>query len=179
MTPAPGTRLTFRWRKWDGSPHWVHECVYLGRDGWGEWVGQWRGARSVRPGREVVAAGPNVTLLSPDGRWAATFNADHPRMWIYIDVAWDVRWDGDEPTAIDMDLDVVAATDGRGVFIDDEDEWAEHAQRFGYPADVMAQLEQVALDLQRRVSASTPPFDPATSAGWLDVLRQVGPGPDA
>lgn len=179
MTPEPGTRLTFRWRKWDGSPHWEHECVYLGTDRWGDWVGQWDGARSARPGREMAAHGANVTLMPPGGEWAATFNAAPVRMWIYIDIAWDVRWDAGVPTGIDMDLDVIRATDGRGVFIDDEDEWAEHAQRFGYPADVMARLEQIAADLQRRVAASTPPFDEATSARWLEVLAQVGPGAHA
>jgi hypothetical protein len=31
--PTPGTPLVFRWRKWDGSPHWEHDCVFLG-SGW-------------------------------------------------------------------------------------------------------------------------------------------------
>ena len=37
--PAPGTPLVFRWRKWDGSPHWEHDCVFLGSDAHGDWVG--------------------------------------------------------------------------------------------------------------------------------------------
>ncbi|GAA3911683.1 DUF402 domain-containing protein [Microbacterium invictum] len=175
--PAPGARLTFRWRKWDGSPHWAHECVYLGSDEWGDWVGQWPGALSSRPGRELRAEGPNVTLMPPDGEWAATFNASHPRMWIYIDVAWQVGWRGGEPEGIDMDLDVIHATDERGIFVDDRDEWDEHAQQFGYPPEVMARLERVTADLERRVTASTPPFDEATSARWLAVLAELGPGP--
>jgi len=127
----------------------------------------------------MPAAGPNVTLMPPSGQWAATFNAIPHRVWIYIDVAWDVKWAGAEPTGIDMDLDVVRAIDGRGVFVDDRDEWEEHAQRFGYPADVMATLEQVATDLERQVLASTPPFDEATSAHWLAVLAEVAPDPAA
>ena len=59
--PAPGSRLVFRWRKWDGSPHWEHDCVFLGSDRWGDWVGQRSGWRSVRPGREVTADADNAT----------------------------------------------------------------------------------------------------------------------
>jgi len=180
--PAPGARLLFRWRKWDGSPHWEHECVYLGSDRWGDWVGQWPGARSVRPGRDVRAEGPNVTLVPPSGEYAATFNLSHPRVWIYIDVAWDVGWRTDPdsgagaPTGIDMDLDVVKALDERGIFIDDRDEWDEHRVAYGYPPEVVARLEQVALDLEREVTASIAPFDDQTCAGWLARLAEFAPG---
>ena len=60
--PEPGTRVQFRWRKWDGSPHWVHDCVYLGHDRWGDWFGQRAGWRSTRPERDYLVDGPNVTL---------------------------------------------------------------------------------------------------------------------
>lgn len=53
--PAPGTEMVFQWRKWDGSPHWRHECVYLGADRWGDWLGQPVGWHSVRPGAEFHA----------------------------------------------------------------------------------------------------------------------------
>ncbi|WP_029144692.1 DUF402 domain-containing protein [Microbacterium luticocti] len=175
--PAPGSRLLFRWRKWDGSPHWVHDCIYLGSDRFGDWVGQPLGWHSRRPGREFTAEAPNATLLPPDGTWAATYyGGNHPRhVRIYIDVAWDAQWQGDEPTAIDMDLDVVRADDERGIFIDDEDEWAEHRVTYGYPLDVVVQLEQVAVDLKARVQAGDPPFDDATAQHWLDRLAQLAP----
>ena len=44
----------FRWRKWDGGPHWVHDCVYLGSDRWGDWFGQLPGWDSTRPGRDYL-----------------------------------------------------------------------------------------------------------------------------
>ncbi len=61
--PAPGTPLVFRWRKWDGSPHWEHDCVFLGSDAHGDWVGQRDGWRSARPGLDTVSNGDNVTLI--------------------------------------------------------------------------------------------------------------------
>lgn len=90
---APGTPLVFQWRKWDGSPHWRHDCVYLGNDPWGDWIGQPIGWRSERPGASYEGDGPNVsllpvthagqrskvTVLSPDGHYSATAFRDHPR----------------------------------------------------------------------------------------------------
>lgn len=168
--PAPGTRTVFRWRKWDGGPHWVHDCVYLGSDGWGDWFGQPTGWQSSRPGRDFVAEHPNVTLLPPSGDFAYTHNAPPHPVRVYIDIAWDVRWQDGEPTGIDMDLDVVRTVDERGIWIDDRDEWDEHRVQYGYPLGLVTRLEDVAIDLERRVTARTPPFDDATADAWLDVL---------
>lgn len=173
MRPAPGTPLVFRWRKWDGSTHWEHDCVYLGGDEHGDWVGQVAGARSARPGREVIAPQPNVTLVPPSGEWAFTANeAPHPTR-VYIDLGWDVRVDdAGEAVGVDMDLDVV--DDSRyGIWIDDRDEWDEHRVQYGYPLDIVARLEEVAVDLERRVTAREAPFDDATIARWLRVLASV------
>lgn len=172
--PDPGTRLMFRWRKWDGSPHWVHDCVYLGADGWGDWFGQLAGWRSARPGREVITSGPNVSLVPPSGDYCLTFNQSPPaRYRIYIDLAWDLHWEDELPTGIDMDLDVVDAVDERGLWIDDRDEWDEHRVAFGYPLEIVERLEALAVDLERRVAASVPPFDQATGDAWLARLADL------
>lgn len=185
--PAPGAEVVFQFRKWDGSPHWRHECVYLGSDEWGIWLGQPLGWRSARPGRSFVAEGPFVTLLPPSGDYALTANR-HRRdgMRVYVDLAWDVRpGDADglpDPalfTGIDMDLDVVRVEGERGTWIDDEDEWDEHRVRYGYPAEVQRHLEALAADLEQRVRAQVPPFDDATAGVWLDRLEELAPPPRA
>ncbi|MCR2812556.1 MULTISPECIES: YgaC family protein [Microbacterium] len=170
--PAPGTRLSFRWRKWDGGVHWVHECVYLGSDRWGDWVGQRPGDRSVRPGRDVIAEHPNVSLIPPDGDWVLTMNAPPHRTRIYIDLAWDAGWQDGEPVGIDMDLDVVDHV-GTGVYVDDRDEWEEHRVAYGYPLDVVERLEDVAVTLEARVRAHEAPFDDATAAHWFTRLAAL------
>lgn len=173
--PAPGTPLVFRWRKWDGSPHWEHECVYLGADEWGDWLGQHSGSRSFRPGRDVVLRSPSVVLL-PAGRedHVLTVNGAPELTRVYIDIAWAVQWpEGAMPTAIDMDLDVVRRLDDRGVYIDDEDEWELHRARYGYPSRVIEALEATAHDLERRVRSLEPPFDDATADRWLGVLARL------
>lgn len=191
VRPAPGSEMIFQWRKWDGSPHWRHECVYLGADEWGDWVGQPVGWHSARPGAAFVAQTPNVTLVPAvdhiaqrdkvtlvpaSADFALTVNRDHPRrMRIYIDLGWDVRW-SDDPllvTGIDMDLDVVRVEGDRGTWVDDRDEWEEHRVRYGYPAEVTVHLEALALDLEDRVRARTAPFDDATADPWLDALEAL------
>lgn len=178
--PAPGSEMTFLWRKWDGSPHWRHECLYLGADRWGDWVGQPAGWHSARPGAAFDADAPNVTLIPPevDGAdYAVTVTRGHPRaLRVYIDLGWDVRWSEDPllVTGIDMDLDVVRRLNEQGTYVDDRDEWAEHSIRFGYPADVMSRLEALALDLEERVRDQVPPFDDATADAWLDRLAALG-----
>jgi hypothetical protein len=181
--------MIFQWRKWDGSPHWANQEVYLGSDRWGDWLGQPAGWRSSRPGREFIADSADVTLIP---RSDAEHGADHAvtvhrnhstAIRIYIDLGWDMRWEdaGIEPvtglpilaTGIDMDLDVVRRLDGRGTYVDDRDEWAEHSIRYGYPADVMVHLEALTDDLERRVRAQIPPFDDATADAWLDRLEAL------
>ena len=181
--PAPGTEMIFQWRKWDGSPHWRHECVYLGSDDWGDWVGQPRGWHSERPGAQFDADAANVTLIPASGDHALTVNRRHRfNMRIYIDLGWDVRWTDDPllATGIDMDLDVIRiegerpASEGpSGTWVDDRDEWADHSTRYGYPAEVMTHLEALALDLESRVSAQVAPFDDAVPDRWLDLLESL------
>lgn len=169
--PGPGTPLLFRWRKWDGGAHWQHQCVYLGSDDWGDWLGQKAGWVSARPGRFVSAAQPNVTLITPSGEFAFTRNARPQRTRTYIDIAWDVRWVDGSPTGIDMDLDVVDHSE-RGAYIDDRDEFEEHRLRYGYPLDIVASLEQRAAELLVAVREQRAPYDEATPARWLERLAE-------
>lgn len=178
--PEPGTRTPFRWRKWDGSPHWVNDGIYLGRDEWGDWFGQPTGWQSLRPGRVHTARGPGVTLMPPSGDYTLTVNAVPPATYrIYIDIAWDVRWSDADPAVpsvpggIDMDLDVVRTEDERGTWIDDRDEWDEHRVAYGYPLDVVARLESLAADLEIRVRDRVPPFDGAVADNWMERLAAL------
>ncbi len=168
--------MLFRWRKWDGGPHWEHDCLYLGSDEWGDWVGQPAGFRSARPGRALLAPTPNVTLVPPTGEYTLTVNTPPATYRVYIDIAWDVRWSETDAAVlegVDMDLDVVRATDGRGIFIDDRDEWDEHRVQLGYPPAIVDRLEQLAIDLERRVRSAEPPFDEATADRWMGRLADL------
>lgn len=184
--------MIMQWRKWDGGAHWRHECVYLGSDDWGDWVGQPVGWRSQRPGAGMDAECLNVTMIPTNGVYALTVNRDHPRgIRVYIDLAWDVHWGAPAGTTnadaerglpvitgIDMDLDVVRRVDTQGAYrsgtyVDDRDEFDDHRVQYGYPDDVADALEELALELEGAVAAQHEPFDDATADAWLDRLAAL------
>lgn len=172
-----GDAVPVRWTKWPGTEHWEHECVWLGSDEHGDWLGQRAGTRSWRPGRDVVAGTANVVLVPVEGDWVATFYppGHETTMEVYIDLGRSVGWSATAPAAvvgIDMDLDVVR--DGRrGTWVDDEDELVEHAALWGYPPELVSHLEEVAQRLRDEVEAHRAPFDRVTPSGWLDRLAST------
>lgn len=182
--PDPGASVRLQWRKWDGGPHWRNECVFLGSDSWGEWLGQPEGFDNSRPAEAAAGAAQfdsgtdAVVLVPPTGDWVLTVHRRPRAVRIYIDLAWDVRWaaDGTEIHGIDMDLDVVRVLDDtRGTWVDDRDEWEEHSARYGYPASVMAHLEPLAAELETQVRERRAPFDDATAEAWFTRLDGVRP----
>ena len=72
-------------------------------------------------------------------------------------------------TAIDLDLDVVRELDGR-VWVDDEDEFAEHQVSLGYPAEVIAAARASCDRLVGLVGGGHPPYDADTKRAWFERL---------
>jgi uncharacterized protein len=187
LPTVPGTLVGCRMRKWDGTPHWRFDARYLGQDDHGVWLGYPTGTRFSRPGRDYRTCHPGVVLFG-DGGWVADLYRDNPRdVLLYIDLATVPEWravpDGGgrrpafEVSAVDMDLDVLALRPGSerareqgDFFIDDEDEFAEHTVRYGYPASVVARVRADADALLATVSAGEPPYDGATADRWFAVL---------
>jgi protein associated with RNAse G/E len=89
---------------------------------------------------------------------------------VYVDVTTPPSWDGRVLRAVDLDLDVVRGTTGR-VWVDDEDEFADHRVRFGYPEEV-ARLAMDSCDrVHAAVSAGAAPYDGSARA-WFDRLAR-------
>jgi protein associated with RNAse G/E len=147
--------------------------VYLGHDEWGDWFGQLPGWSSARPGFVYDVKYPSVTLMPPSGDFAYTHNAPPHGTRVYIDIAWDLHWQDGAAAGIDMDLDVVRTVDGRGLYIDDRDEWDEHRLQYGYPLDIVSRLETLTVQIEARVRADAAPFDDATADVWLDRLADL------
>jgi hypothetical protein len=184
----PGSLVRVRYRKWDGTPHWVFDGYYLGSDEHGLWVGFRAGTRFSRPGARYRSTGPGVGFFGDVG-WTPSLYRGHPEgMLSYSDLTTVPQWRRAparfpaprgrarfEVTAVDLDLDVIAfeagTADPRGrYFIDDEDEFAEHSVRYGYPPSVVATVRADADALLAAVSAGEPPYDEATAKRWFAVL---------
>ncbi len=117
-----------------------------------------------------------VQLIRPDDWWTAIYNAPGNAPYeIYIDISTPATW-VDERTVecIDLDLDVVRRFTGP-IELLDEDEFAEHAELFNYPEDVVQRTAATAQQLLRAVEARTEPFGSA-SHGWLAKLAELPAG---
>lgn len=169
----PGDPVGVRATKWDGSPHWAFDGVWLGADEHGDWVGFPPGTRFERPGNAFVADWASVALF-PRAGWAAAFNAGHPRgLGVYVDLATEPAWRSDASGAtvsyVDLDLDVVERA-GAAPFIDDEDEFAAHAVRFAYPSELVARVRADAEAVLEAVRRREPPFDGPTAARRIALV---------
>lgn len=155
--------------KWGERPHWEYDGVYLGSDDHGEWLGFPVGTHYRRPGMEFVATFAGVMVVPAGGAaHLAAFNDERAKAAVYVDMTTPAIWDGRVLRSVDLDLDVVKLQDGT-VYLDDEDEFAEHQVSFGYPPEVVEMAERSAVEVLAAVRAGSPPYD-GTAAGWLARL---------
>jgi hypothetical protein len=170
MTLAPGDPVRVVMTKWGERPHWEYDATFLGVDQHGEWLGCPTGTFYSRPGMEFVADFAGVVLI-PAGSAAhlAAFNDQHAAAATYVDMTTPPVWEGSVLRAVDLDLDVVELHDGT-VFVDDEDEFAEHQLTFGYPAEVVTMAERSAAEVVAAVREGAAPYD-GTADAWLARLR--------
>ena len=178
-----GSTVELRYTKWDGRLHWHFDLEYLGEDEHGLWLGAPRGCplqRGEEPPKASVVG--FVCLIPRQGCWTAYFNlpSDSDALGlppgecveIYIDLTDEPKRLDDAVEAIDLDLDVLRWRDGR-VTLEDEDEFLEHQTTYGYPPDVITQVEATARELRESVEARTEPFGTAVEP-WLARLAQLG-----
>lgn len=160
-------------RKWPDAPHWEFDAVRLGVDAHGHWVGVPKGTWLSKPGKGFTAWADHVVLLPHDAWWVATiYGADEDRpVDFYVDMTTPCIWseDGTEVRCVDLDLDVIRETDGR-VWIDDEDEFAEHQVLLDYPDHVIHGARRACDEVFAAMSAEDAPFD-GVAFRWLAKLR--------
>lgn len=172
----PGQLVVARNRKWNGKAHWVVPGRYLGEDRHGWWIFQGTNEFCSRPGAAFYTESDAVLLVPRTGDWVATFydGANPNRVRVYVDLAVAHEWTDIRPAVtefhvIDMDLDVIRTSD-RGVFIDDQDEFAEHRLAMNYPARLVESIEAAAEQLYQAVKAQQAPFD-GTDVEWFTKGR--------
>ncbi|CAN5284428.1 hypothetical protein BH09ACT12_BH09ACT12_25900 [soil metagenome] len=169
-----GDQLRVVMTKWGDLPHWEFDALYLGRDEYGDWSGIRAGTPMARPGASFVTETAQVGLVpTPEagggGAWLATFHAPGYAVQTYVDMTTVPTWHDRRVHAVDLDLDVIRTAEGR-VFVDDEDEFAEHQVGYGYPSEVIGLAEGSCAWVLDAVSAGLAPFDGACSDVWFSVL---------
>ncbi|GDY52426.1 hypothetical protein SVIO_030490 [Streptomyces violaceusniger] len=121
-------------------------------------------------GPMVSIACAHVVLIPRDAWWTAAFNAPPRETEIYCDIATPAEWrSSHEVSMVDLDLDVLRKRTDGSTLMDDEDEFAEHQVRYGYPADVIAEAEAAGRWLMDAVDGRAEPFGDASRA-WLAMV---------
>ncbi len=187
-THPPGTRVRFEMTKWGDRPHWHFDGIALGSDEHGEWVGFPKGTHNSRPGYEFDSEVDSVSLVPTQGWHISTFHT--PGIWcdLYVDITTPAAWHGGLLTAVDLDLDVIRMASvtppksplapqdlsaGPGeVFVDDEDEFADHQVTYAYPSDLIEAARTSCDAVLAAVRAGRAPFDGAHER-WLRALAEL------
>jgi uncharacterized protein len=174
---APGAAVRMELTKWGDQPHWAFDARWLGSDEHGDWLGFPTGTPMARPGAAFTTTVDQVGLVpradhGAGGAWLPTFHA--PGTWCatYVDMTTRPWWDGTTCRAVDLDLDVVLTAEG-DVYVDDEDEFADHRVRFGYPPEVVSLAEEASRWVAEAVLHQRAPFDGTSSAPWFERLARL------
>jgi protein associated with RNAse G/E len=165
----PSDMVRVVYRKYDGTAHRDYPARRLAEDDLGTWLGVSRGTRSVYHGRPSVEQIPFVLLVPHDAWWTGMFNPPPRTSEVYCDITTPAQWDGDTVRIVDLDLDVVRRRATGAVELRDEDEFAEHRVRFGYPEDVADNAQEAARWLLGALGDGTEPFASAYRK-WLALV---------
>lgn len=178
MSKVADDDVRVAYTKYDGSLHWHYTMRRLGADEHGVWLGAGPGLSARRGSEPPIVLSHEHVLLVPVGCWwTATFNAEPAQSEIYCDITTPAQWpDPGQVTMADLDLDVILLRTSHQIVLDDEDEFAEHQVRYGYPPDVIRQAEQAADWLREAIGSGAEPFASAHRA-WLEKVAAPG-GPD-
>lgn len=159
-------------RKYDGSLHWHYSMRRLGTDEHGVWLGCPSGTVVSRgdEGPIYTVAEPRVMLIPSGTWWTAIFCAPPAECEVYCDVTTPVAWPSPhELTMIDLDLDVWRTRPSGAVELLDEDEFALHGRRYGYPPDVVSRASATAGWLLGAVGGRAEPFGEACRRWFGEV----------
>lgn len=118
--------------------------------------------------------GAGLVLLVPDGPWwIVEYYFDHPRHSIYVNIGTPAKWDGARVTQVDLDLDVVRNVDG-SVEILDEDEFADHQVRFGYPGHLIEGALTATASAVELLESGEEPFGAAEQRWKIAAQHESG-----
>jgi protein associated with RNAse G/E len=171
VVPADGL-VQVDYEKYDGTLHWNLRMRRLGEDAHGVWLGL-PADSEMRKGHSpaVPLTEAHVILFPRDAWWTAAFNAAPRSTEIYCDITTPPRWPTpDRVTMVDLDLDVLRKRDTALTLLVDEDEFAEHQVRYGYPPEVVAAAEESARRLMTAVADGAGPFGGAHER-WLAMVE--------
>ena len=153
-------------RKYPDLLHWQYELLYLGEDEHGLWLHLPSGTPGRRGNDPMRRIAPGFVALVPvDDPWVIEFYMNHPQHLVYVNIGSVPVVEDAVVHQIDLDLDVVLTHD-RVVAVLDEDEFAEHRVRYGYPPEIVDLALGGAQMARSKLENRDPPFD-GIADEWL------------
>ncbi|MBN2657305.1 MAG: DUF402 domain-containing protein [Spirochaetales bacterium] len=90
-----------------------------------------------------------------------------PRMH-YVNIASEADWNGEQVSAIDLDLDLIRFFGSEEIILDDEEEFEENSSRYSYPPDLIVRCRREADQVREEMG---------TRLGiWSDEIFSWRPG---
>lgn len=159
--PLPtGRRITVASTKFDGSLHYEYTMRVVSDDGASlrVWAPAGTAMRTYRG--DLTADRPFLMLHYGDRDWnlEVMWEPDWTPNKHYVNIALPSSWDDGTLRWVDLDLDVSWWADGTLRLLD-EDEFAEHRERFSYPDWLVARSWAAVNDVQALIAAHRWPFD--------------------
>ncbi|MDA0270313.1 MAG: DUF402 domain-containing protein [Chloroflexi bacterium] len=159
-TTVAGRRIHVLSKKFDGSTHYSYTARFI--DQAGPLIRVWVEARepyvSYR-GEGLMREG--FTALFFTDRWYNIFHNLRPmgrRGYLtYTNVGTPATFDGETLRWVDLDVDIVRTVDA--IHVDDEDEFALHAQTMAYPDDLVDRVRATRDEVLRLVETDAFPFN--------------------
>ncbi len=173
-TFAVGDPVECRYRKFDGRRHHGATVRYLGEDEHGVWMGEHAGNAWSGGPRAFVTDAADVLVVPKNRAFVAMFYRPHPArdLSIYADITTVPEWSQAGWSAVDLDLDVCRRITGE-VFVDDEDEFAEHRLLYGYPDEIVALAEEECSRVAAEMRCEKRVFAPNVAEFWLRTLEAL------
>lgn len=162
--------FTVQFYKYPNRLHWRHDMVRLGEDDHGVWVGL-RSGGTVQRGDELPKAHPHdlLSVIIEDAWFIPIFSPADPRFRLYVDICTPPVWTAeDRIETIDLDLDVAVGPDGEASVLD-EDEFADHRVRYGYPDELVIGAETATEFVLRSIDNGHGPFG-GIADEWFRLL---------
>ena len=157
---SPGDRILLRATKFDGSAHWIQPFRVLSDDG-NLLVTQYRAKTPIYTSRGEFRSPYNSQVYFWRDRWFNVFRLAKPgcdlALW-YCNVTTPPVFKDGQLNYVDLDLDVAVRPDGC-IELLDEDEFQLHKERYRYPAEVVAQARQAAVEVSQLARSGEFPFD--------------------
>jgi protein associated with RNAse G/E len=155
-----GTPIPVESTKFDGSLHYRYTMTVVADEGdrllaWGPVGTRFESYRGV-----YDATRHFLMLHYRDRDWnlEVMWEPDWKPNKHYVNIALPATWDDGTLRYVDLDLDISWWPDG-AVRLLDEDEFAEHRERFGYPQWLIDRAWAAVDEVRALISSRLPPFD--------------------